>query len=120
MKLYADTGFLVSLQTSDANSRPARARMKRHGAPLVWTWLHETEFRNAIRLQAFRKQIDPSDVMAILHKQALGLSHLLAERGFIQRGHRTKIEHAGRDALLFQQSSGFQRAMHAYAKGCNR
>lgn len=75
MKCYADTGFLVSLHSSDANSVPARARMKTHGVPMAWTWLHEMEFRNAIRLQAFCKQLDPIDVAGILHLQALGLEN---------------------------------------------
>ncbi len=75
MKCYADTGFLVSLHGVDANSAPAKARMKSHGVPMAWTWLHEMEFRNAIRLQAFRKQLDPTDVKGILHKQALGLDN---------------------------------------------
>ena len=73
MKVYADTGFLVSLHTTDANTAAARARMRRHGAPMPWTWLHEIEFRNAIRLQAFRGQIEAGEVDDILHKQALGL-----------------------------------------------
>lgn len=73
MKAYADTGFLVSLHTPDANTGAARARMRRHGAPMPWTWLHEIEFRNAIRLQAFRGQIEAGEVDVILHKQALGL-----------------------------------------------
>lgn len=75
MRCYGDTGFLVSLHRSAANSMPAKARMKTHGVPMAPTWLHEMEFRNAIRLQAFRKQLDPSDVAAILHKQALGLEN---------------------------------------------
>lgn len=49
--------------------------MKSHGSPMAWTWLHEMEFRNAIRLQAFRKQIDATDVAGIHHKQALGLEN---------------------------------------------
>jgi predicted nucleic acid-binding protein len=73
MKTYADTGFLVSLHTTDANTTSARIRMKRYGAPMPWTWLHEIEFRNAIRLQAFRGQIDSSEIGDILHKQSLGL-----------------------------------------------
>ncbi len=75
MKCYADTGFLVSLHSADANSAPAKAWMKAHGVPMAWTWLHEMEFRNAIRLQAFRKQLDPQDVALILHNQALGLEN---------------------------------------------
>jgi predicted nucleic acid-binding protein len=40
---------------------------------MVWTWLHEMEFRNAVRLQVFRKQINRRDSKLILHNQALGL-----------------------------------------------
>jgi predicted nucleic acid-binding protein len=75
MSLYADTGFLVSLHATDANSTAARVWMKRHGEPMPWTWLHEVEFRNAIRLQAFRGQIKREEVDVILHKQALGLDN---------------------------------------------
>lgn len=75
MRVYADTGFLVSLHTVDANTAAARARMKRHGVPMLWTWLHEIEFRNAIRLQAFRGQIQHDEIDEILHKQALGLEN---------------------------------------------
>jgi hypothetical protein len=49
--------------------------MKRRGAPMAWTWLNETELRNAVRLHVFRKQIIPSDAAEILHKQALGLQN---------------------------------------------
>lgn len=73
MICYADTGFLVSLHTTDANTTAARVRMKRRGAPMAWTWLHEMEFRNAIRLQVFRGQLESASVAGILHKQALGL-----------------------------------------------
>lgn len=75
MKVYADTGFLVSLHNVDSNTASARARMRRAGAPMPWTWLHEVEFRNAIRLQAFRGQIKEEEVDEILHKQALGLEN---------------------------------------------
>lgn len=75
MSHYADTGFLVSLHTTDANTAAARKRMKRHGAPMPWTWLHEVEFRNAIRLQVFRGQLAREEVGEVLHKQALGLDN---------------------------------------------
>jgi len=75
MTAYADTGFLVSLHTMDANTTASRARMKRHGVPMPWTWLHEIEFRNAIRLQAFRGQIQAEEIDDILYKQALGLDN---------------------------------------------
>ncbi len=75
MSHYADTGFLVSLHTTDANTAAARKRMKRHGGPMPWTSLHEVEFRNAIRLQAFRGQLAREEVGEILHKQAMGLEN---------------------------------------------
>lgn len=73
MNLYADTGFLVSLQSDDDNTAAAKDWMRRHGVPMIWTWLHELEFRNAIRLQCFREQITEVDVHVILEKQAMGL-----------------------------------------------
>lgn len=75
MKAYADTGFLVSVHTSDANTVAARQRMRICGGPMPWTWLHEVEFRNAIRLQAFRGQIAPEEVAGILLKLSLGLEN---------------------------------------------
>jgi len=57
MKAYADTGFLCSLYAPDAHSVDAAARMKRQALPLSVTWLHQLEFRNALRLRIFRKEI---------------------------------------------------------------
>jgi predicted nucleic acid-binding protein len=75
MTAYAETGFLVSLHVLDANTAAARTRMKRHGTPMPWTWLHAIEFRNAIRLQHFRGQIEQEEIDEILYKQALGLDN---------------------------------------------
>ena len=57
MKGYADTGFLCSLYCKDANSGDAIRRMERQELPLPVTWLHALEFRNALRLRVFRKEI---------------------------------------------------------------
>jgi len=73
MKAYADTGFLVSLHSRDANSERAIARMQSHTIPMAWTWLHDLEFRNAVRLQAFRKLIKPAAIPHIMNDQALDL-----------------------------------------------
>ncbi len=59
MKAYADTGFLCSLYAPDAHTVFAAARMKRQTLPLPVTWLHQLEFRNALRLRVFRKEISP-------------------------------------------------------------
>jgi len=57
---YADTGFLCSLYAPDAHSGRAASRMKRQELPLPVTWLHQLEFRNALRLRVFRKEITPA------------------------------------------------------------
>ena len=57
MTAYADTGFLGSLYAPDAHTSRAIARMKRQALPLAFTWLHQLEFRNALRLRVFRGDI---------------------------------------------------------------
>lgn len=57
MTAYADTGFLCSLYAPDAHTRSAAARMKRQALPLPIVWLHQLEFRNALRLRIFRREI---------------------------------------------------------------
>lgn len=67
MIAYADTGFLCSLYAPDAHSVRAAARMKRQELPLPFTWLHQLEFRNALRLRVFRKEITPAERDASLN-----------------------------------------------------
>lgn len=57
MKAYADTGFLCSLYAPDRHTGAAVARIKRQPLPLPVIWLHQLEFRNALRLRIFRKEI---------------------------------------------------------------
>ena len=59
MTAYADTGFLCSLHAPDAHTGRVLAWMKRPRAPLPFTGLHRLEFRNALRLRVFRKEITP-------------------------------------------------------------
>jgi predicted nucleic acid-binding protein len=59
MTAYADTGFLCSLYAPDAHTRRVVARMQRQALPLPLTWLHQLEFRNALRLRVFRGEITP-------------------------------------------------------------
>jgi hypothetical protein len=57
---YADSSFLVSLYTPDANSVEAQAGLAGHGE----LWLvpfGEFEFANAIELRVFRKEITPHE-----------------------------------------------------------
>ncbi len=57
MSGYADTGFLCSLYAPDAHTRRVVARMRRQALPLPFTWLHQLELRNALRLRVFRREI---------------------------------------------------------------
>ena len=68
MKAYADTGFLVSVHSSDANTPRAITRMKSQAFPLAWTWLHQLEFRNAIRLRVFRHEILESEAADVFER----------------------------------------------------
>ena len=57
MSSYADTGFLCSLYAPDAHTRRAVAHMRRQTLALPFTWLHQLELRNALRLRVFRREI---------------------------------------------------------------
>ncbi len=67
MIAYADTGFLCSLYAPDAHSVRAAARMRRQELPLPFTWLHQLELRNALRLRVFRREITPTQRDASLN-----------------------------------------------------
>ncbi|MSU50688.1 MAG: PIN domain nuclease [Opitutus sp.] len=54
---YADTGLLCSLYAPDAHTSRAAARLGRQTLPLPFTWLHQLELRNALRLRVFRGEI---------------------------------------------------------------
>ena len=71
---YADTGFLCSLYAPDAHTSRAIARMKRQKLPLPITWLHQLEFRNALRLRIFRKEIMPTQRDASLNAMLADLA----------------------------------------------
>ncbi len=57
MTAYADTGLLCSLYAPDAHTSRAVARLRRQALPLPFTWLHQLELRNALRLRVFRREI---------------------------------------------------------------
>lgn len=57
MSAYADTSFLVSLYTPDANSHEAASRMRRMPLPLVVTPFGELELANALQLRLFRREL---------------------------------------------------------------
>jgi len=74
MIAYADTGFLCSLYAPDAHSARAATRMKRQELPLPFTWLHQLEFRNALRLRVFRREITPAQRDASLNSALADLA----------------------------------------------
>ena len=57
MSNYVDTGFLCSLYAPDAHTRRAVTYMRRQTLALPFTWLHQLELRNALRLRVFRREI---------------------------------------------------------------
>ncbi len=64
MSAYADTSFLVSLYTPDANSLPAARLMRQARLPVLLTSLGELELVNALQLRVFRKELDPPKIKA--------------------------------------------------------
>lgn len=74
MTTYADTGFLCSLYAPDAHTSRAIARMRRQALPLAFTWLHQLEFRNALRLRVFRGDITTAQRDASLNTMLADLA----------------------------------------------
>ena len=57
MSVYADTGLLCSLYAPDAHTSRAIDWMDEQDDPIFFSWLNQIEFRNAMRLRVFRKEI---------------------------------------------------------------
>ena len=74
MRSYADTGFLCSLYAPDAYTDKAVTAMSKRQPPLPLVWLHQVEFRNALRLQVFRKDITPVQRDASLNALLVDIS----------------------------------------------
>jgi len=66
MVAYADTSFLVSLYSRDANSGEAQELAGRLSAPLAFTPFLRHEARNALRLAVFRKEITTGECLSVL------------------------------------------------------
>ena len=58
---YPDSSFLVSLVCKDTKSEAAKAHMAQAREPLLFTPLHRTESRNALRNAAARGAITAND-----------------------------------------------------------
>ncbi|MEI6035588.1 MAG: type II toxin-antitoxin system VapC family toxin [Verrucomicrobiae bacterium] len=57
MNTYADSSFIVSLHSDDANAGVARRFMSRHQEELPFNPLHRLEVRNGLRLAVFRQEM---------------------------------------------------------------
>jgi predicted nucleic acid-binding protein len=79
MSAYADTGFLCSVYAPDAHSERAIAWLETQTVPIWFSWLNQIEFRNALRLRVFRREITP-------RQRDASINHLLADlmAGFLQ------------------------------------
>jgi predicted nucleic acid-binding protein len=61
---YADTSFLVSLYTPDANSNLAAEIMERVDLPLFLTAFGEVELANAFELRLYRREVNAIQIKA--------------------------------------------------------
>ena len=57
MKVYFDTGLLVKLYLTEQNSPEAIALIQRHGIPICFCGLQQTELRNSIYRKCGRGEI---------------------------------------------------------------
>ena len=83
MNAYADTAFLCSLHAPDPHTHRVIAWLKRQRQPLPFTGFHRLEFRNALRLRVFRREITPAQrelsIQAMLSDLAAGVfAHVTA------------------------------------------
>ena len=66
MATYADSSFLVSLYTPDANSARALEEFKVAERPFLLTPFGEFEFANALELRVFRRELDTREADSYL------------------------------------------------------
>jgi predicted nucleic acid-binding protein len=62
LRVYADTSFLVSLYSPDANSKRAAVRMARLRGVAALTPIGELELMNALELRVFRKEATAAEI----------------------------------------------------------
>ena len=111
MNDYADTGFICSLYAPDAHTDRAARFMEKQDAPISFSWLHQVEFRNALRLRVFRKEITAaqrdhslnlllSDLSAgIFNNVELAQSNVLIETERLSAQHSEKLGTRSLDIL---------------------
>ncbi len=93
MSIYADTSFLISLYSLDANSAAAAQTMRVSTGERYVTVLGELEVVNALQLRVFRKELSASQVQSSLDdferdmRDGVFLLRPLAEQAF-ERAHQ--------------------------------
>lgn len=71
--------------------------MKSQAFPIAWTWLHDLEFQNAIRLRLFRREISDGEVAAVFGKvkartkQGIYRLSMVPSEAFIEAERRVEI-----------------------------
>jgi len=84
LKIYADTSFLVSLYSLDANSAAAVRTMQASPADRFLTSLGELEVVNALELRILRKEISPEQAQSSFHDFEKHLREgIFQVRGFV-------------------------------------
>jgi predicted nucleic acid-binding protein len=111
MNAYADTAFICSIHAPDAHTGRAIAWLSKHRDPLPFTGLHRLEFRNALRLRVFRKEITTAQrelsIQAMLSDLADGVfahvdptwAEVLSEAERLSAGHSEIIGTRSLDIL---------------------
>ncbi|MGI8603835.1 MAG: type II toxin-antitoxin system VapC family toxin [Verrucomicrobiales bacterium] len=64
--IYIDTSALVALYFPEARTARVQAHLRRRRSALPFTWLHEIEFTNSLRLKLFRGEATNAAVTATL------------------------------------------------------
>jgi len=80
MNAYADSSFLVSLYTPDANSTHALGEFRDARPRVLIAPFGEFEFTNAIELRVFRKELEPREADAYLRAFESDLNAGVVER----------------------------------------
>jgi predicted nucleic acid-binding protein len=111
MNAYADTAFICSIHAPDAHTGRAIAWLGKHRDPLPFSGLHRLEFRNALRLRVFRKEITTAQrelsIQAMLSDLADGVfahvdptwAEVLSEAERLSAGHSEIIGTRSLDIL---------------------
>lgn len=63
MRVYADTGFVVSLYKVETTSAAAASAMANQQSPVLLSQLGELELHNAFQLAVFRGEIDKASAL---------------------------------------------------------